>query len=237
MIQHSLLGAASAGVAILASAPASAADTGALTVSGGAAVVSDYRFRGISLSDEDPAIQASLEVEHRSGLYAGAWGSTIDDAPPYGALELDLYAGYRFEPTPGTKADVGIVYYIYPNGGGALGPAHYFEPFAKLSHQIGPVEATAGVAYAWRQAALGDDDNLYLWTDLGAGVPGTPITLKGHVGYSNGSLAPGGSYWDWSIGAEVAAGPATFGIAYVDNNLGRGPNIGGGVVVSLGLAF
>jgi uncharacterized protein (TIGR02001 family) len=38
--------------------------------------VSDYRFRGVSLSDKDPAFQPGITVSHESGIYVGAWAST-----------------------------------------------------------------------------------------------------------------------------------------------------------------
>ena len=190
------------------------------SMSGGAALVSDYRFRGISLSDEDPAIQGTISLSHESGFYAGTWASSIEDTPLYGHTEIDLYAGWTGKIASGTALGVGLTYYVYPNGSDAAGPSDYFEPYAKLSHTLGPIEATLGLAYAWDQAAIGGADNLYLFTDVGAAIPGTPVTLKGHVGHSDGSLAPTGSYWDWSLGAEAAVGPATLGIAYVDTNLG-----------------
>ena len=67
---------------------------GPVNVSGTLTLVSDYRFRGISLSDEDPALQVSLAVDHESGYYGAVWGSTLDDTPLYGALELDVYGGW-----------------------------------------------------------------------------------------------------------------------------------------------
>ena len=47
-------------------------------VSGTVAAVSDYRFRGVSLSRENPAIQASVGFDTPSGWYAGVFGSTIE---------------------------------------------------------------------------------------------------------------------------------------------------------------
>lgn len=49
----------------------------AITVSGSATIVSDYRFRGVSQSDKDLAVQAGITVTHESGLYVGAWGSNL----------------------------------------------------------------------------------------------------------------------------------------------------------------
>ena len=49
----------------------------AQSVSGEASLVSDYRFRGVSLSGGHPAAQASLTLEHDSGFYGNLWGSTL----------------------------------------------------------------------------------------------------------------------------------------------------------------
>ena len=43
----------------------------------------------------------------------------------------------------------------------------YWEPYASVGFNLGPADATVGVAYAWEQDSLGGDDNLYLYTDLG----------------------------------------------------------------------
>ena len=67
---------------------------------------------------------------------------------------------------------------------------------------------------------LTPDDNIYLYTDLGVGIPDTPVTLTGHLGYSDGSLAFGGNYWDWSVAADVTLGHGfTAGVKYVDTDL------------------
>src|SRR3546814_15789721 len=87
---------------------------GPLSLSGEIAVVSDYRFRGISLSDEEIALQPTLTLAHESGLYAGVWGSTMPDNPLSGKFELDLDGGYATEIAPGTAVDVGVIWYGYP---------------------------------------------------------------------------------------------------------------------------
>lgn len=217
-----------------AATPAFAQDGSGFSVSGGATLVSDYRFRGISLSDEDVALQGTLNLNHDSGFYAGAWASSLDDTPLYGEVELDLYAGWTKEVASGTSVDVGLLYYVYPDG---TGDSDYFEPYAKVSHTIGPVKGTVGLAYAWDQSAIGNDDNIYVFADLAAGIPGTPVTLKAHAGHSDGSLSPTGNYWDWSVGAEAAVGPVTVGVAYVDTDLGDFRNVDAGLVASVGFAF
>ena len=104
-------------------------------------VLSDYRFRGISRSGEDPALQGSLTVGTDSGFYVGAQGTTLREVEAYDNLQLDLYAGYNADLGLGTSLDAGMLYYAFP---GSDGERDYFEPYASLSYQIGPLEATAG---------------------------------------------------------------------------------------------
>ncbi len=196
--------------------------SGPLTLSGGVSVTSDYRFRGVSLSNEKVEVQSTLTLSHESGFYVGAWGSGLPDTPAYGKYELDLYAGYATEIAPGTSVDLGVTYYTYPGSHDGGAPTDYFEVIGKLSHDIGPVSATGTVAYAWDQKSLGNDDNIYLNLGLGYGIADTPVTLTAGVGYTDGSLglvAADGNYLDWSVGASFAAGPATFSVQYIDTDV------------------
>ncbi|KTE28237.1 MULTISPECIES: TorF family putative porin [unclassified Sphingopyxis] len=196
--------------------------SGPLTLNGGIAVTSDYRFRGVSLSNEKVAVQPWLTLSHESGFYVGAWGSTFPDSPAYGKFELDLYGGYATEIAPGTKVDVGVTYYTYPGSDDGGAPTDYFEVIGKLTQSLGPVSATGTVAYAWDQKSLGSDDNIYLNLGLGYGIPDSPVTLTAGVGYTDGSLglvSADGNYLDWSVGASFAAGPATLSVQYIDTDV------------------
>lgn len=173
---------------IVTPAHAGEAETsGNFAVSGYVEGVSDYRWRGISASGGDFAIQGSINVSHSSGAYVGTWASSIkEDADNvYGNTEVDIYAGWTGKVTSGVTADVGLYYYSYPSG--HVDNANVFEPYASLSTNIGPVTGKVGVAYAWKQDALGGQDNLYLSTDLGTEVPGTPVALSAHLGYADGA--------------------------------------------------
>src|ERR1700758_5568515 len=70
-------------------------------VSFNASIVSDYRYRGISQSRLDPALQGGADYTNNpTGLYAGTWLSTIrwiKDIPGGGStpLEWDIYGGKR----------------------------------------------------------------------------------------------------------------------------------------------
>ena len=82
--------------------------------------VSDYLFRGISLTDEQPAFQPYLEFTYGIA-YLGFWGSNIDDAGKfYGPWETDVYAGIRPVTGP-VNWDLGVLYYTYGTGDAAEG--------------------------------------------------------------------------------------------------------------------
>ena len=91
-----------------AAAPAATPD---FVVTGNFGITSDYRFRGISQNDLDPAFQGGFDVAHSSGLYIGTWGSNVSSwaAGPTTStkLEIDLYGGYKTE-VAGVGVDVGV---------------------------------------------------------------------------------------------------------------------------------
>ena len=234
-------------VAAALSTPAAAAELGGgFSVGGGATLVSDYRFRGISQTDKRFAVQGTFTVSHESGLYGTVWGSSIDDYVYNGAdQEIDFVLGYR-RTFGSTTVDVGALYYYYPNSGGIN--SDFIEPFASVAQTFGPVTAKATVNYAPSQAALsignGDEDNLYLAGDLTLAVPETPLSLTAHLGHSWGPsyLTIGDEYTDWSLGASLTHQNLTLGLAYVDTDgdfitpSGRNAS-SGGVVASLGVSF
>ena len=229
------------------SAPALAEDEPAspITLTGSATVVSDYRFRGISQSYKQFAIQGGITATHSSGLYASVWGSSIDDYIAAGAdTELDLILGYSTT-VGAVTVDGGVLYYYYPGSGG--GNTDFFEPYLSIKGTLGPVTAKLGAAYAPKSAALtigsGKEDNLYVYTDWSAAIPDTPLSLSAHLGHSFGPsyLTIGKEYTDWSVGASATFGNITVGVSYVDTNkdLFVGPrNISkAGVVGTIGVAF
>ena len=201
-------------------------DSSGISVSANVALTSDYRFRGLSFSDGDIAVQGGIDVSHDSGFYIGTWASSIEDSPTFGHTELDLYGGWSGEVISGLSVDVGLLYYVYPNGdGGAAGPSDYFEPYASVTGAIGPLEVTSGIAWAPSQNSLGNSDNVYIYTGVSGGIPNTPISLSATIGINEGSLGnPAGiigvnDYVDWKIGADWAVTEnLTASIAYTDTD-------------------
>jgi uncharacterized protein (TIGR02001 family) len=219
-----------------------------ITVTGSVGLVTDYRFRGVSQTDKEMAIQGGITATHASGIYVGTWASNLSGWGTFGGsnMELDLVGGFATEVSSGVTLDVGLTWYMYPGG---ASDTDFAEPYVKLSTTMGPAKALIGVAYAPKQQALGrwyldadsyatgipdapgaKTDNFYVWGDVSGGIPNTPLSLKAHLGYSDGnaglgpngtSVAPTGSYLDWMLGADLALGPVTLGVAYVDTDISK----------------
>lgn len=234
-----------ASAAIFAATPAAAEiplpGTG-LSVGADAQAMSDYRFRGVSRSDGDPALQANFTLRHGSGFYVGTRATSLSGLDNFrvrdpqfqdlGDIEFDTYAGYSRDLGGGLTLDGGLMHYHFAGG---EGPTDYVEPYASLSYLLGPVEATAGAKYAPSQAGTGDEDMLYLFGEIDVGIPLTPFGARAHVGRQDWGRF--GSYTNWSLGGTYALGPAQLGVRYVDTDLPQGPGRNGAVVVSLGVGF
>ena len=72
-------------------------------------LTSDYRFRGISQSNNGAAVQGGIDYAHSSGLYVGNWNSSVSSAlyPNSAGLESNLYAGWKKDVYRGLTVDVG----------------------------------------------------------------------------------------------------------------------------------
>lgn len=194
----------------------------AFTITGNVTGVSDYRLRGISLSDEDFAIQGGITVAHESGFYVGGWASSLGGYGTFGGanVEADAIAGYATTIGNATL-DGGVIGYFYP---GTSGHA-YGEVYASVSHPVGPAKAKIGANYAWDQKSIGAADNLWVYSDVGVPIAGTPVSLRGHLGYTDGkgSIFSGarGHYLDYALGADLAWKQLTFGVTYLGTDIDR----------------
>lgn len=201
-------------LALAAASPALAQD---VTLEANVGLTTDYRFRGVSLSDEAIAIQGGFDLGFGNGFYAGTWASSIE---PVGnsEIELDFYGGYGWE-AGGLSFDVGVLGYFYP---GAEDVA-YGEIYGSASWEAGGLTSTVGIAYAPEQDNIGDDDNTYVYYGGELPLGETGLTLTGGLGYETGAFGDpdgdGDDKWDWSLGV---AGSLDIGLdwslAYIDTS-------------------
>jgi uncharacterized protein (TIGR02001 family) len=214
-----------------------AAPAFAQAIDGEVGLLSDYRFRGISRSDEDPAAQAALTVS-KDSFYAGVRATTLSGhIPDHGDGEFDLYAGWRTDLGGGFDADAGLLYYAFA---GADRHADYAEPYASLGYVLGPVQVSAGAKYAPAQRAIGDEDMLYLFGQADISVPLRPWGFTVQAGRQDWGRF--GSYWNWSLGARyrlslLGAADAELGLRYVDTDLPAAHGQDGGLILSAALRF
>jgi uncharacterized protein (TIGR02001 family) len=213
---------------------------------------SDYVFRGVSQTFEDPAFQAALDVSYGI-IYAGIWGSNIDfnDAPKAN-VEIDLYAGIKPVWGPVTF-DLGVLYYWYPDGDD-------FANFNNVQGQLDYVEIKGGysIVSPWIKG-LTSGTMLY-WSPDYAFETGDVFTIESYASYALpqvGIFAPsvsgaygsvygdhkdgfsaGGSTEDeysyWNVGLVLAVEKFTFDFRYWDSDIDV-VNLGGTVCASQGL--
>lgn len=212
----------------LTGATATLADEAAVEVSANVALVSDYRFRGVSLSDTDPALQGGFDVSFAEGFSAGVWASNIE---PIGdaELEVDLYAGYGFTAGEGS-VDVTVVYYTYPGEA----DANYAEVDVTLTQPAGTGEVSVGVAYVPEQDNVGGEDNTYVHAGASFPLGDTPFSLDAGIGWEDGAF--GDDKLDWSLGLSRAWGGLDWSLAYVDTSE-DGDNFDAGAVFSVSRTF
>lgn len=231
------------------------------TYSFGLAGTSDYVFRGISQTDNDPTIQGSIDIGYGI-FYAGVWGSGLDfGGPPSGGLgldaqaEFDWYAGIK--PSWNTHIsfigkvdfDFGVIYYTYPGADDPLGELNYVEFKAGYSWPLWSFlipGLTSGTTVYYSPDNFGETgpvwtvESTYAWE--GHEIRGIKPTISGVFGAVYGDLSEGynvngfgeDKYYYWNAGLGLGVGGITFDFRYWDTDIG---NIapGGGFCANKGL--
>ncbi len=192
-------------------------------ISANVALTSDYRFRGISQSNEDIAIQGGFDYAFANGIYIGTWGSTVDfdvDSTGVGfngSLELDYYIGWGMDVGENSAIDVGYLYYDYPGDDGEEGD--YQELYGSFSWH----DLTIGLNYS--DDYYGKTDTFfYYYADYSLGFAEN-WSLDLHIGYNdlkkNGGFLQTGedSYTDYSVGVSTSFLSVDWSLAYVGTTL------------------
>jgi len=226
ILATALLATLGTGSAIAADAPASPH-----TLTGNAALVSEYRFRGIDQTFGEPAVQVGFDYSHSSGLYVGNWNSNVSSGAgfPNGNLEMDFYGGYKLA-LGDFGLDLGAIYYYYPGseangltGGRNTGEVNNQEVYLGASYKF----ISAKISYS-----LDDYFSLTDWDSTGTlGTQGTKGTIyselnaaydlgggfgiNAHVGYLDLKNGYKGSYTDIKVGVTKDFGGWVLGLAYV----------------------
>jgi uncharacterized protein (TIGR02001 family) len=201
--------------------------------SGYVTLTSDYRFRGISQSDNSAALQAAINYTHASGIFFEVWASNVDFSEftdSDAAIEVDLTAGYATALTDLTDFSIKAVYYLYPDYDAVPGDPddiNYWEFIAGLSRKFGSTTGTLEVA--WTPEYAGDSGQAWAVTG-GLEFPLMDklwffdgLTGSGHFGvqaYDDADpLDPIADYTFWDLGLSTSYGGITLDARYVDTDL------------------
>lgn len=212
--------------AILAPAAHAQTDAPASTTTFNLAATSDYRYRGISQTRLQPALQGGVDYVHSSGWYAGAWASTIkwiEDAGGHGKVELDLYGGKRGELARGLSYDVGVLRYLYAGNDLGSVPGFANANTAEIYVQLGYGPAYLKYSHATTNLFGFVDSENSGYLDLGANLDaGNGVTVQLHAGRQRVENNGAASYTDWKLGASRAFGAANLALAVVGTNASKG---------------
>lgn len=197
--------------AALAPALARAQAQPASPLTGNFTLTSDYRFRGLSQSFEQPAVQGGIDWSHPSGFYVGNWNSSVSgNQYPNGAgLEMDFYAGYKMAVGSDLTLDFGGLYYYYPGA--------FYSNFPQSRPRFDNFEvyvgATSGPFSAKLFVAVTDFFGLDETTGSGGSSSGSyyldlnyateifpKVTLGAHLGYQHVRGYSANSYVDYKLG-------------------------------------
>ena len=194
-------------------------------ITGNLSFVSDYQFRGISQTEEDPAIQGGFDYAHSSGFYLGTWASNVAFAH---SLELDVYGGYS-----GSAGDlgynVGVLAYIYPG----LSDANTTEVYGGVTYKGFGLKASYSTTDYF---GVTNSDGTIYWDASYGYTFENGLGLGLHYGYTSGEGAQD-DYKDWKIGATYPVGKFTWGLAYTDTDIDSCSICDGRVILSVGTTF
>ena len=191
-----------------------------------AALTSDYRYRGISQTRLQPALQGGADVvHHATGMYAGAWASTITwtkDAGGDGNIELDLYAGKRGDLSGGLAYDIGVLTYVYPSNRLASVPGFVSANTTELYGQLSYGPALIKYSHAVTNLFGFVDSKNSAYLDLAANLDaGKGLIVNLHAGRQRVAHNSAASYTDWKVGLTRDFGVMTGALAYVGTNAGK----------------
>lgn len=234
-----------AALSLAAAAPALADETAPpsdITITGAATIASQYRFRGVAQSDNKPVVQGTITIAHSSGFYVSTWASSASagNSPiNIGGTEIDVYGGYTHAiGKSGFTFDGGLYGYIYP--GATTG--NYWEIYGSLTKGIGPVTAKVGANFAPAQKVFNYNftsthrGNLYVYGELGAAIPGTPLSFHSHLAHTGGGFDLPKPYFDYNVGITAKYKNLALDASVVGTNMNRSDFAASGLCSGAGSA-
>lgn len=224
-LMFAVLGALSAMPALAADA---AAPAPAFTPSANVAIVSNYLYRGLTQTGENPAIQGGFDLAHASGAYIGVWGSSISwisdaSSATSAGTEFDTYLGYKFSMSD-VGFDLGFLRYNYPGDYGSSINASTNEYYVAVSYSF----LSAKVSHSTTNLFGVADSAGSNYGELNASyaLDSTGVTLGAHYGHQ--SVASNATsdantpleYSDYKVSVSKDFSGYAVGLAYGGTNAG-----------------
>jgi uncharacterized protein (TIGR02001 family) len=204
-----------------------------VTTSGSVAATTDYMYRGVSQTGNDPAIQGNIMLAHSSGVYANVWGSSVAGAINKSGSEMDFSVGYSTELTGALKPklDVGVMRYAYAGSGKPR--VDFNEVYGSLTFASFLMKDDSFKG----SVALTDDffnqsgKYIYVAADYSVPVMDTGLTALAHLGYNKFDSgvkltkalgADQGSdddYVDYKFGVAAGVQGMTADVSYIGSDI------------------
>ncbi len=172
-----------------------------------AAATSEYMFRGISQTDDHPAIQAGAGYSFSNGFYVGGWASNVDFGESTDA-EIDTFVGWNGDLNENLNLDVQLVRYNYVGEPDGVDYA-YNELIGKVSFAEN-YSATLG----YTNDFLNSDTDSFYGAVGGSWAVGNEVNLTAGLGYTTVQGTEDG-YLDYSVGVNRDFGPVNIGLGYI----------------------
>jgi uncharacterized protein (TIGR02001 family) len=221
MIRKTVLATAlAAAVAVPTLASAQAAAQSPHTLAGNMTIVSDYRFRGISQTYVQPAIQGGIDYSHAGGFYLGNWNSSVSGISfnAGGGIEMDFYGGYK-KGFGDLTLDVGLLQYYYPNARLAGTKYDTLEWYAGLSWKwlTAKYSVTTTDWFGVKTATKNSEGSGYF--DLTASYEIAPkLALVGHFGQQTVKNFGNLDYTDYKVGVTYDMSGWLLGAAFISTD-------------------
>lgn len=174
------------------------------------ALTSDYVFRGVSQTEEDPAFQVGADLNFGSGFYVGAWASNVDFGNDGPWVELDTYVGWNHDLNDSWNLDLAINRYNYFGESDDFGDGDYNEFLASITY---------GEAYSFNFGYTNDvynlDESAFYYALEGGWDVGAGFSLGAGVGLSTFDSNTGyEDYMDWSVSLSRDIGIVNASLGY-----------------------
>lgn len=189
-------------------------------------LASQYRYRGLMQTNNQPAIQGGFDLAHASGFYLGNWNSSISwlndsNSDVSAPVEMDFYGGYKGNLTNSVPVDLGVLQYYYPGDY----PSGFTSPdTTELYAGIGYGPVMFKYSFALTNLFGFADSKYSQYFDLSGnfdtGIWG--LVINAHAGHQIVRNVDNGSYTDWKLGLTKDFGQGlSVSLAYLDTNADR----------------